>query len=371
MMPSTLDMPNTLTDCYQPISADLVLVQQQLVLLLPPDSEWMIDALAHVLGGGGKLMRPALMLLASAASQQTTGPLTPEYHQVAAVTEMIHVATLLHDDVLDDAPLRRGKPTVNTVWGNTVSVLSGDFLLARASRMLADVGRIELVALYSDVLGDLCDGEVEQLRTRFNLPSADWETYYRKSICKTATLFRAGCRSAGILNGLDDATIEALSEFGKHLGIAFQVVDDMLDYTASEASMGKPVFDDLKNGLVNAPMLLALESPRLSAAEQATLRELIQSLFDTLAPVHPLARLKEDDECRASSPASPQEGLKWSDRDHERVKALMVKADALNETCLLADRLIQQAVGYLAPLPEGPAKQSLWMLANLVVQRKH
>jgi geranylgeranyl pyrophosphate synthase len=302
------------------------------------------ETMQHSLTGGGKYLRPVTTLLAGMA-QSPESPLSVEKEhaliEAAAVTEMIHVATLLHDDVIDDSELRRGKKTVRAQWGNKISVLSGDYLLAQASVKLSRLGNTRLVSIFSYVLADLCDGEVEQLHTSFTL-NADWDSYYKKTICKTASLFSAGCESAGVIHGLPETQIQALKTYGRNFGIAFQIVDDLLDYTATEAEMGKPVLDDLRNGLMNAPILLALQSERLSADEREQLCEAVQALFENPTP-ETIARIQD----------------------------YLTQADAIEETRRLAVRYIDEAKQALDFVPDSSYKQALFTLVDYVTQRRN
>ncbi|MDH4378460.1 MAG: polyprenyl synthetase family protein [Vampirovibrionales bacterium] len=275
-------LPNT-------VQGALVEVQQLLNALAPTETGWLAETLAHTLGVPGKCLRPTLCLLMGEA----TGGLKPAHTQTAAVAEMIHVATLLHDDVLDDADLRRNQPTARTHWGNTVSILSGDYLLAEASRLLAKIGHIRLVAIFSDVLADLCSGEVEQLRTQRQWPSQPselptlWQSYYQKTMCKTASLFAAACESGAWLNNLDETSLLAVRSYGEQLGIAFQLIDDWLDYSGTVAGTGKPVMGDIQQGLVTAPLLLALESTLLTPAQHAELSQAVQTTFTLTSTLNP------------------------------------------------------------------------------------
>ncbi len=340
-MTTTAEPAKQIQTFYEPVLPYLGEVKARLSAIVPPDSQLLAESLHHSLSGGGKLLRPVVGLLAGGA----TGTLTPHHFETAAVSEMIHIATLLHDDVLDDADLRRGRKTVRAVWGNTVSILSGDYLLAQASRKLAQVGNIRIVAIFSDVLADLCDGEVEQIRGSYNVDVIDWDSYYRKSVCKTASLFRAACESAGVLNGLPESQIQALATFGKNFGIAFQIVDDLLDYTSSESEMGKPVLDDLRNGIVNAPILLALQSDELSDDERESFRVHIRRLFAS----------EEGDDV-----AQPIAGI----------QGYLEKTGAVAETQALADRFIRDGLAGLDFMPPSAERDALFGLGRFVIQRR-
>lgn len=327
------------SELYAPVANALEGAKQCLLDIVPPDSQLLALTLHHSLNSGGKYLRPVVTLLAG----QATGTVGEALTEVSAVSEMIHIATLLHDDVLDNADLRRGKKTVRAQWGNTVSVLSGDYLLAQASMKLAAIGNIRLVSIYSKVLADLCDGEVEQIRTSYALDTP-WDSYYRKTICKTASLFAAGCESAGVVNNLPEHQIQSLRTFGNNFGIAFQIVDDLLDYTSSEAEMGKPVLDDLRNGLLNAPILLALESDRLSGEENRELRQIIEDVFDATDPKVQVGMI--------------------------RLKELLVQAGALEETLRMATNYVEDGIQSIDFIADSPAKRSLLGLISSILNRR-
>jgi all-trans-nonaprenyl-diphosphate synthase len=363
-MPATL----SIQECTAPINAQLALVKASIKNIVPPESRWLAEALGHSLGGEGKLLRPVLTLLMAKGLGLLEGTHDTSVIETASVAEMIHVATLLHDDVLDDADLRRGRETVRAIWGNSVSILTGDYLLAQASLKLSQIGNIRLVAIYSHVLSHLCDGEVEQLRTSYQL-SVDWDSYLRKSIGKTASLFSAACESAGVLAAsyadLTEDDIQRLASYGKNFGIAFQIIDDLLDYTATEAELGKPVLGDLRSGLLNAPVLLALGSNRLDDTAKAGLRAEIEGLFTT-AQAAQAAAAKADDESSGATVA-----LDAQVAHHiAAIQNYLTQAQALDATLALANDYAQCALAGLAPLAPGPAKEALEGLVHLALTRK-
>jgi geranylgeranyl pyrophosphate synthase len=328
-------------EAFTLVSEPLQQVKSSLLEMVPPDSMVLAETVQHSLSGGGKYLRPVITLLAGLATGNQPSDMMPKMTEVAAVAEMIHVATLLHDDVIDDSELRRGKKTVRAQWGNKISVLSGDYLLAQASLKLSRLGNTRLVSIFAYVLADLCDGEVEQLHTSYTLNTC-WDSYYKKTMCKTASLFSAGCESAGVVNELPEERIQALKTYGRNYGIAFQIMDDLLDYTATEAEMGKPVLDDLRNGLMNAPILLALESEKLSETERAALRQAVESLFDNPS-TETIARIQE----------------------------YLGQADALAESRKLAERYIAEAKDALSFAPESPHRQALFDLADYITARRN
>ncbi|MBY0403002.1 MAG: polyprenyl synthetase family protein [Cyanobacteria bacterium] len=308
-------------------------VKTSLLKIVPPESELMAETIQHSLTSGGKYLRPVITLLMGSATGAFTKSLEESLIEVAAVSEMIHIATLLHDDVLDQSDLRRNRKTVRALWGNTVSVLSGDYLLAQASLKLANVGNIRIVSIFSHVLADLCDGEVEQIKTSFDLETS-WESYYKKSICKTASLFSAGCESAGVLNLLPEEQIQRLKSYGRNFGISFQIVDDLLDYISTADEMGKPVLDDLRNGILNAPVLLALESKTLTTHEKDQLKAFIQEVF--------LANTEDAKE-----------------KPLQDIRELLIQSGAIEKTIDLANDYAEKAIETISFLPDGEEKTTL------------
>jgi hexaprenyl-diphosphate synthase len=206
----------------------------------------------------GKRLRPAIVLLLSHAitnaNTNTTTSINQKQLQLAGIIEMIHTASLVHDDVLDDAETRRDLPSANAKYGNKLAVMAGDFLLARASINLARLGNHEVTELMASALGDLIEGEFMQING-----STDFDYYLRKTYLKTASLLANGCRCAAILGGVSREMVDAATEYGRNIGLAFQIVDDLLDYTGSTQELGKPAAVDLSLGLATAPVLYARE----------------------------------------------------------------------------------------------------------------
>lgn len=213
------------------------------------------SACVSTLAAGGKRVRPALVLLTA----RRTGPLGEPVLRAAAAVELLHMATLVHDDVLDEADLRRGQPTVAHQFGVAAAVSAGNFLLARAFAQLAATGEPRAVDLLSEVALGLSEGELLQMEEAFRVTlSAD--EYLRRCELKTANLFAASCRLGALLGGLDDSAGAALGEYGRLLGLAFQILDDILDFTGDEAKTGKRVGTDLRDGTVTLPLVLALQA---------------------------------------------------------------------------------------------------------------
>jgi len=208
----------------------------------------------YIIGGGGKRLRPALLILASGAC----GYRGRRHHELAAVIEFIHTATLLHDDVVDESGLRRGQPTANALFGNAAAVLVGDFVYSRAFQMMVEVENMRVLQVLADATNVIAEGEVLQLMSCHN-PDVDEEGYLRVIRCKTAKLFEAATRLGAILGGAEPAAEESMAAYGAHLGIAFQLIDDVLDYSGDHAVIGKNVGDDLAEGKATLPLIHAMK----------------------------------------------------------------------------------------------------------------
>ncbi len=215
----------------------------------------------YIVNSGGKRLRPALVLL----SAQAFGYQGAQHHNLAAVVEFIHTATLLHDDVVDESELRRGRETANALFGNAASVLVGDFLYSRAFQMMVETGEMRVMQVLADATNVIAEGEVLQL---LNCHDADVDVanYMRVIHCKTAKLFEAAMRLGAILGKVSVADEEAAAKYGMHLGTAFQLIDDVLDYSADEAQTGKHLGDDLAEGKPTLPLIHAMQN---GTAEQA------------------------------------------------------------------------------------------------------
>lgn len=224
---------------------------------------------AHIVHSGGKRLRPMIVLLAARA----LGYQGDKHIDLAAIIEFIHTATLLHDDVVDDSDKRRNKDTANAVWGNAASVLTGDFLYSRSFEMMVDVDNMRVMQILATATNRIAEGEVLQL-LNCNNPDATEQEYREVILRKTAVLFEAGSRLGGVIAGADTELEQAMSDYGLHLGIAFQLVDDALDYIADGDDLGKNLGDDLAEGKPTLPLIYAMEQ---GTEEQAkVIREAIE-----------------------------------------------------------------------------------------------
>lgn len=230
----------------------------------------LVDQIGHyIVHAGGKRMRPKLVLLfANALGQER-----PERFELAAVVEFIHTATLLHDDVVDESSLRRGKPTANALFGNAASVLVGDFLYSRAFQMMVSVGRMRVLEVLAEATNVIAEGEVLQLMNMHD-PDITVENYLRVIRFKTAKLFEASARLGAVLADAPQAVEEACAAYGRALGTAFQLIDDVLDYEGDAHELGKNIGDDLREGKTTLPLLIAME--RASPEQRDLMRHAIK-----------------------------------------------------------------------------------------------
>lgn len=247
----------SVTSLFTPVDNDLRLLTQNLKQLISTRHPILEAAAEHLFSAGGKRLRPAIVLLVARATMLEQD-ITPRHRRLAEITEMIHTASLVHDDIVDEAELRRNVPTVNSLFDNRIAVLAGDFLFAQSSWYLANLDNLEVVKLLSEVIRDFAEGEILQGINRFDT-SISLEAYLDKSYYKTASLIANSAKSACLLSGTSEAIANHLYAYGKNLGLAFQIVDDILDFTASTEVLGKPAGSDLISGNLTAPVLYAME----------------------------------------------------------------------------------------------------------------
>jgi heptaprenyl diphosphate synthase len=252
------------------LAPDLRRVEARLSEAIEVDDRFLGDVAGHLLAAGGKRLRPVVTLCAAYAAKGDA-PAHADAITGAACVELVHLGSLHHDDVIDEAETRRGVPSVNARWSNIVAILSGDFLLAQASVLAASLGA-EVAGLIGATIGELCRGEVLELQYLHNA-QRDAGRYYSAIEGKTAELIATSARVGGIVSGVEGATLEALTDFGRHLGMCFQLVDDVLDLTADEATLGKPCGNDLHEGIYTLPVILA-------AADRPELQSLLGRAID-------------------------------------------------------------------------------------------
>jgi heptaprenyl diphosphate synthase len=239
-----------------PLQDDLVRVEARLGASVASDDRLLGDVAGHLLAAGGKRLRPTLALCAGYAAKGAT-PVSEAVITGACAVELVHVGSLYHDDVIDEAETRRGVPSVNARWSNIVAILAGDYLLAQASSLAASLGA-DVAGLLASTIGELCRGQVLELQHLFDVERSE-ESYLSSIEGKTASLMATACRIGGMVSDVSADTLDALTQFGQHLGMCFQVVDDVLDVTRSEAELGKPAGNDVYEGVYTLPVIYALQ----------------------------------------------------------------------------------------------------------------
>lgn len=247
---------------FPQIEKDLKILDLNLNQIVGPKNPILYAAAEHLFNVGGKRIRPSIVLLVGKATNNTN-KLENEHRRLAEIIEIIHTASLLHDDVIDDCNIRRGSGTVNHKFSNKIAILAGDFLFAQSSWYLANLNNLEVVRIISKVITDFAEGEVQQATKNFDV-SISINNYINKSFYKTASLMASSCKASAIISNINIKTQNQFYNYGKNLGLAFQLIDDILDITSTDETMGKPAGLDLKNGNLTAPILFALkECPKL------------------------------------------------------------------------------------------------------------
>jgi geranylgeranyl pyrophosphate synthase len=243
-----------LNQIYAPVSNDLVKVEESLQNVNAVDYDWLKNLLNQSLGASGKRIRPALTLLSGHFYDYRLQYLLP----MAVSIELMHTATLVHDDAIDKADTRRGRTTIYKLWGTEAAVLLGDYLFAQAGVKVSDTRTIRAIRLFSKTLMTISSGELNQAKNSFNINQTR-DDYYNRIFAKTASLFCLSTESGGILSHAPEKSIRALSDYGRDLGLAFQIVDDILDFIGTEKELGKPAGSDLKQGTFTLPAMFLVE----------------------------------------------------------------------------------------------------------------
>ena len=318
-------------DVYNLVAADRQAVDELIKQRLHSEVV-LINQIGHyIVNSGGKRMRPVLLLLTSRAF----GYEGSAHLELAAVVEFIHTATLLHDDVVDASDMRRGMETANNVWGNEASVLVGDFLYSRAFQMMVGVHNMRVMEILSEATNTIAEGEVKQL---LNVHNADLDEagYLDVIRSKTAKLFESSAQLGAVLTGRNQEEERAMAAYGMHLGIAFQLIDDALDYSASSEELGKNIGDDLAEGKPTLPLIHVINH---GTPEQAAL---------------------------------VREALEQGGRDRiDEIQQAIESAGAIAYTARSAQAEAEKAVAALSVLPDSPYKEALTTLANFAAQRSH
>lgn len=287
----------------------------------------------HLIAGGGKRLRP-MLTLGCAALLEYGGT---RHHKLAAAVEFIHTATLLHDDVVDASGLRRGKATANRLWGNPASVLVGDFLFSRSFELMVEDGSLKVLKILSSASAIIAEGEVAQLTAQRDVETSE-DRYLEIITAKTAALFAAACQISGVVAERGVAVENALEAYGRNLGIAFQLVDDAIDYVSDADTMGKDVGDDFRDGKVTLPVILAYA--RGDDSERNFWRDAMR-------------------------------GKRASEADLAHAQQLLRKTNAIADTMARARHYGARAIDVLAGFPNGPARQALTETVEFAIARAY
>jgi octaprenyl-diphosphate synthase len=315
------------------VAADLNQVNSVILARMQSDVPLIPELAGHLIAGGGKRMRP-MLTLACARLLDYQGT---RQHKLAASVEFIHTATLLHDDVVDGSGLRRGKRTANIIWGNPASVLVGDFLFSRAFELMVEDGSLRVLRILSHASAVIAEGEVNQLTAQRRIETGE-DRYLDIIGAKTAALFAAACRIAAVVAERDDAVEEALDAYGRNLGIAFQLVDDALDYASDGATMGKDAGDDFRDGKVTLPVILAYA--RGGAEEKRFWRDAM-------------------------------EGRRMSDEDLAHATRLLRETGAIDDTLGRARHYGQRAIDALGGIGGGQTRAALIEAVEFAIARAY
>lgn len=317
-------------DFYHQISAPLTKMEEELKNVLRSETARTQDVNSYLLRSPGKRIRPALFFLTLGLWDE----LPAQHLPVALAIELVHTATLLHDDVVDSAAMRRGKATVNTVWGNQTAVLMGDYLFAKAFSLLTEYGSLPLVREMAALVEAMAEGETQQQAERFN-PRISCEEYLGRIGKKTAKFFTVAACAGAIVSAADDESVIALKNYGYHIGMAFQIIDDLLDFYGNGKKTGKPVASDLRQGIITLPVLhvLTVSKHQQRLAECIANERMDESFIDVI--------------------------------NHE-----MVVCQSADYVRALAKDYVEAAISQLSALPERACRETLAEVARFIVDRE-
>ncbi|HEY5799933.1 MAG TPA: octaprenyl diphosphate synthase [Burkholderiaceae bacterium] len=323
------------TTIFDPIAADMTAVNAVIRRQLYSDVSLVNQIGEYIIGAGGKRLRPVLVVLMANAHEIRGAAKAEAHHKLAAIVEFIHTATLLHDDVVDESDLRRGRQTANALFGNGASVLVGDFLYSRAFQMMVGLDDIRIMRILADATNVIAEGEVLQLLNMHD-PDVTEEQYLQVIRSKTAKLFEAAAQLGALAAGADEAAIEAAAEYGRSLGTAFQLIDDVLDYSGKQDEIGKTVGDDLREGKPTLPLIYLMQHGTDAQ------KELVRSCI-----------------------------LQGDEQHFDEILAAITDCGALAYTRTQAETASARAIASLAALPDNQYKQALLQLAHFAVDRNH
>ncbi|MCP2036361.1 heptaprenyl diphosphate synthase [Planomicrobium sp. HSC-17F08] len=314
---------------YSDLKPELDMIEKELEQAVDSESLLLNDASLHLLQAGGKRIRPVFVLLAGKFGNYNIDVMK----QVAVPLELIHMASLVHDDVIDDSETRRGKPTVKAEWNNSVAMYTGDFILARALEYISEIDSPKLHHILSKTMIEVCRGEIIQIEDKYKLDQ-NLRDYLRRIKRKTALLISSSCELGALVSGTDEKTAAHLRRFGYFIGMSFQIIDDILDFTSTDEELGKPAGSDFIQGNITLPILCARKNPEVYSLLKNSLgKELTES-----------ERL----------------GIVKTIRD----------SPAIDEAKAISERYLQKALQELAYLPKSPANKTMRKIAFFIGKRK-
>ncbi|PMC39424.1 heptaprenyl diphosphate synthase component II [Bacillus sp. UMB0899] len=313
---------------YSFLNNDLNIIEQELEKTAVSEYPLLREANLELLKAGGKRIRPVFVLLSSMFGNYDIN----RVKHVAVTLETIHMASLVHDDVIDDAELRRGQPTVKAKWDNRIAMYTGDYLLARSLEMMTNIDNTLAHKILSQAIVDVCLGEIEQIKDKYRFDQS-LRTYLRRIKRKTALLIAVSCQLGAISSGTSEEIHKKLYWFGYYVGMSFQITDDILDFTSTAEELGKPVGSDLLQGNITLPVLFALENPSIK-------KEIEKISIDTTAG------------------------------DIEPVLEMILSSGVIEKSVQISDRYLQKAFLVLEELPKNKARSTLYSIARYIGKRK-
>jgi len=314
---------------YSDMRSDLEIIEKELGIAVNSSSDLLNEASLHLLLAGGKRLRPVFVLLAAKFGNYQIDQML----RVAVPLELIHMASLVHDDVIDDSEMRRGQLTVKAQWNNRVAMYTGDFIFARALEYITEIQNPEAHRILSYTMVEICVGEIIQIEDKFKLDQR-LQDYFRRIKRKTALLISSSCHLGAVVSGADEKTANHLKRFGYYVGMSFQIIDDILDFTSSDKVLGKPAGSDLIQGNITLPILYLKDSPEFRPA-------LEHALSGDMTEIERLELIK-------------------------RIR----QSDAIAKSKAISDRYLKKALKEIDQLPSSPAKKSLRDIALYMGKRK-
>ncbi|MDN4493869.1 heptaprenyl diphosphate synthase component II [Ureibacillus aquaedulcis] len=318
-----------LTLLYSDLKSDIDIIEKELETALNSSSHLINDASLHLLQAGGKRIRPVFVLISAKFGQYNID----QIKNIAVPLELIHMASLVHDDVIDDSDLRRGRHTVKAQWNNRVAMYTGDFIFARALEYVTSIENVKVHQILAKTMVEICNGEVIQIEDKFR-GEQNLKDYFRRIKRKTALLIESSCELGAVVGGLDDKNVRHLKRFGYFVGMSYQIVDDILDFTATDKELGKPAGSDLLQGNITLPILLLKDHPTIQRfVEKASKSDV-------------------------------------SEADRLEMLKVVRNSDAIKQAINLSNQYLRKALKEVDALPNHPMKKKLRDVALFIGKRK-